>query len=113
MRKAKGELQLTRIKIEETEIEAELKKASLQNKALTSIQQITLLQSQLSNTRGNIQNMRLLLDAEREKFTEGESSVFLINMREQQLFDLRLQEIEISAQLKLAEIDLLYLLGEL
>jgi len=113
MRKAKGELQLTRIKIEETEIEAELKKASIQNKALTSIQQITLLQSQLSNTRGNIQNMRLLLDAEREKFNAGESSVFLINMREQQLFDLRLQEIEISAQLKLAEIDLLYLLGEL
>jgi hypothetical protein len=57
--------------------------------------------------------MRLLLDAEREKFNAGESSVFLINMREQQLFDLRLQEIEISAQLKLAEIDLLYLLGEL
>lgn len=113
MRKAKGELQLTRIKIEETQIEAELKIASLQNKALSSIQQLTLLQSQLTNTRSNIRNMQLLLDAEREKFSAGESSVFLINTREQQLFDLRLQEIDIAAQLKLAEIDLLFFLGEL
>lgn len=113
MRKAKGELQLTRIKIEETQLEAELKIASLRNKALANIQQITLLQSQLSNTRSNIVNMRLLLEAEREKFISGESSVFLINTREQQLFDLRLQEIEIALTLKLTEIELKYLLGEI
>ena len=57
--------------------------------------------------------MQRLLDAEREKFNSGESSVFLINTREQQLFDLRVQEAEISTQLKIQEIEVLYLLGAL
>jgi hypothetical protein len=39
--------------------------------------------------------------------------VFLINVREQQLFDLRMQEVEVSFQLKITELELLYLLGEL
>jgi hypothetical protein len=39
--------------------------------------------------------------------------VFLINTREQQLFDLRVQEAEISTQLKIQEIEILYLLGTL
>jgi hypothetical protein len=57
--------------------------------------------------------MQRLLDAEREKFNSGESSVFLINTREQQLFDLRVQETEIATQLKLQEIEIQYLLGDL
>jgi hypothetical protein len=45
--------------------------------------------------------MEILLEAERDKFNSGESSVFLINVREQQLFDLRMQEVEVSFQLRL------------
>ena len=57
--------------------------------------------------------MEMLLDAERDKFNSGESSVFLINVREQQLFDLRMQVVEVSYLLKETELELLYLLGEL
>ena len=81
--------------------------------ALASIRQLELLRLQLANVSGNVNNMQRLLDAEREKFNSGESSVFLINTREQQLFDLRVQEAEISTQLKLQEIEILYLLGTL
>ena len=113
MRKAKGELELTRIKIRETELEAEVKIAGSRNKALGLIQNLTLLRSQLATVQSNVRNMEILLDAERDKFNSGESSVFLINVREQQLFDLRMQEVEVSFQLKITELELLYLLGEL
>jgi outer membrane protein TolC len=113
MRKAKGDLGITRVKIEELELEAVQKTTVIRNKALASIRQLELLRLQLSNVSGNVNNMQRLLDAEREKFNSGESSVFLINTREQQLFDLRVQEAEISTQLKLQEIEILYLLGTL
>jgi outer membrane protein TolC len=77
------------------------------------IQNLTLLRSQLATLQSNVRNMETLLDAERDKFNSGESSVFLINVREQQLFDLRMQEVDASFQLKLTELELLYLLGEL
>jgi outer membrane protein TolC len=113
MRKAKGDLGITRVKIEELELEAVQKTTVIRNKALASIRQLELLRLQLANVSGNVNNMQRLLDAEREKFNSGESSVFLINTREQQLFDLRVQEAEISTQLKLQEIEILYLLGTL
>jgi outer membrane protein TolC len=113
MRKAKGDLGITRVKIEELELEAIQKTTSIRNKALASIRQLELLRLQLSNVSANVNNMQRLLDAERDKFNSGESSVFLINTREQQLFDLRIQEADISTQLKLKEIEILYLLGEL
>jgi outer membrane protein TolC len=113
MRKAKSELELTRIKIQETELEADVKIASTRNKALASIQNLGLLRNQLSTLQSNVRNMETLLDAERDKFNSGESSVFLINVREQQLFDLRMQEVEASYHLKVTELELLYLLGEL
>ncbi len=113
MRKAKGDLGLTRVKIEELELEALQKTTVIRNKALASIRQLELQRLQLANVSGNVRNMQRLLDAEREKFNSGESSVFLINTREQQLFDLRVQETEISTQLKLQEIEILYLLGTL
>jgi len=113
MRKAKGELGITRIKIEELELEALQKTTVIRNKALAAIRQLELLRLQLTNVASNVSNMQRLLDAEREKFNSGESSVFLINTREQQLFDLRVQEAEISTQLKIQEIEILYLLGTL
>lgn len=113
MRKAKGELELTRIKIQETTLEADVKIATTRNKAMAAIQNLGLFRSQLATLQGNVRNMETLLEAEREKFNSGESSVFLINVREQQLFDLRLQEVEASYQLKVTELELLYLLGEL
>jgi outer membrane protein TolC len=113
MRKAKGDLGITRVKIEELELEALQKTTVIRNKALAAIRQLELLRLQLANVSGNVSNMQRLLDAEREKFNSGESSVFLINTREQQLFDLRVQETEISTQLKLQEIEILYLLGTL
>jgi len=90
-----------------------VKIAETRNKALGLIQNLTLLRSQLATVQSNVRNMEILLDAERDKFNSGESSVFLINVREQQLFDLRMQEVEASFQLKITELELLYLLGEL
>lgn len=113
MRKAKGDLGITRVKIEETELEATQKRTTLRNKALAAIQQLELLRSQLEILTSNVNNMQRLLDAEREKFNSGESSVFLINTREQQLFDLRVQQTEVAAQLKLQEIEVQFLFGEL
>jgi len=113
MRKAKGDLGITRIKIEELELEALQKTTVIRNKTLAAIRQLELLRQQLANVSANVNNMQRLLNAEREKFNSGESSVFLINTREQQLFDLRVQETEISTQLKLQEIEILYLLGAL
>jgi outer membrane protein TolC len=111
LRKERGELQMTRIKIQETILEQNLKTQETKNKATTLYESLTLLRNQLEFAERNQNNYLLLLDAERDKFFNGESSVFLVNMREQQYADSRIKVVEIQTKIRTSETELSYMLG--
>lgn len=82
LRKERGKIRMTNIKIETTLLDAKIKEESIIQLLDTyenTVKQ-TIAKNELLNT--NIDNYFDLLKAERRKFGIGESSVFLLNSRE-------------------------------
>ena len=95
LRKERGKLELTKIKIMDTDFQLRQKNLELSNKVEQYYNELANTRQQIDLYQEMARNYQLLLDAENRKFDIGESSIFLINSREQKL---------IKAQLKLAKI---------
>lgn len=93
LRKERGKLQLTKLKILDAEYGLRQKQLEVSNKIQAYYNELNQLRRQIDISAGNVQNYQALLRAEIQKFDYGESSIFLINTREQKL---------IEAELKLA-----------
>lgn len=111
LRESRGDLELTRIKIAETKLEFNYKKQEFKNKALAVYQNIPLLQDQLQIASDNRNNYERLLDAERIKFFNGESTLFLVNQREIQYADAQTKVIDLQLKLEQTKNELLFLVG--
>ena len=96
-RKARGALQIADIKIAQTEYELREKQWSIENKIRQYANELAMLQQQTSLYRNITDNNRALLDAEIERFNFGESSVFLINAREQRWLDAQIKYVKLLA----------------
>lgn len=91
-RKERAAAQKGALKIQEIEWDIEFKKNELFNKMEASWEQQALLRDQIKVINQIVENYKRLLEGENEKFNYGESSVFLLNKR---------QEKYINGQLKL------------
>lgn len=98
LRKERGDLQQTKIKIKETDWLRDLKKLELQNKLNTIQSELVNTQNQLQLYNSVVVNYQLMLNAELSKFNNGESSVFLINSREIALIQAQLSLISLTAK---------------
>lgn len=95
LRKERAELSQAKLKIKAIEQKTAQKSYELTNKAKSNLVEINNLQRQISLYKKNVESYSRLLDAERQKLSIGESSLFLVNTREQNY---------LNAQLKLAEV---------
>ncbi len=110
-RAARGDLQLNAIKIQQTTLDRQQKAGELALKLEQYEQQIALYRNQLAVYRQVVTDYQTLLEAERTKFDFGESSVFLLNTRENKLLDARLKLIKIEAELSKATTGRQWILG--
>lgn len=94
LREARGNLQLTKIKIQDTEYLQQQKGLEIRNKVLQYYNEQQNLLRQVNLYTKAVNNYNNLLLGERQMFDAGESSLFLINRREVSL---------ISAQIKLMQ----------
>lgn len=113
LRKERGDLQMARLKIQETEYQMDFKLQTLQNKIrqyyngqLTMLGQIDLYGDAVRNYEG-------LFRGEQQKFRAGESSLFLVNSRETKLLDSRLKLNEIRGKYWKARTGFYWGLGEI
>lgn len=91
LRKERGDLRLTNLKLNESELKLELKRVQVQNKVIQYYNEIEFLKDQVALMENVVSNYILLLDGEREKFNFGSSSLFLINSREKSLIESQLK----------------------
>jgi outer membrane protein TolC len=61
--------------------------------------------------RDFVGSYRSLLDGELERFRQGESSIFLINTREQRLLDTQVKYLKLLSEFKKAEAGLVWATG--
>jgi outer membrane protein TolC len=112
-RKARGSYQLTRIKMAQTELELQWKTEAVAAKLRQYANDWQNLRNQVALFRDMTSNARRLLEAENEKFLQGESSIFLINTREQRWLDSQLKLLKLQAELQKTEAGLLWAQGVL
>lgn len=95
LRKERGDLQLTKIKMNQVNLDRQQENLNITNKIKAYQMEINNLYNQIQLYRDAVNNYQVLLNGEKRKFEEGESSLFIVNSRENSL---------ISAEVKLIEV---------
>jgi outer membrane protein TolC len=112
IRKQRGDIKLTEIKIYETQIDRSFKSLEIKNKLLEYVNLLDNLERQITLYNSAVSNYNQLLEAEKVKFTLGESSLFLINSRETNYIDAQIKFIELLAKQQIAGIGVVWAFGE-
>jgi len=112
-RVARGEVKLGEVKIKESMLEMDNKRNELTNKINAYTLQSGIIADQLELLSTNLKNYESLLMGERELFRLGESSVFLLNKRQEKYIDGQLKLIEAYINRDANQLELLYWLGQL
>ncbi len=103
-RSERAEIQLTKIKLENAQLQLKQKKFDLETKWLVSLTEYENLQQQLVLTSDIAKNYERLLDLETKRFNLGESSFFLINARELKLLETKVKMTKLASEVQVAKV---------
>ena len=93
LRKERGNLKLAKFKVQETEFALDLEKVQLSNKITAQKTEINSLLKQKKLIDDLVKDNQTMLSSEERIFSFGESSLFLINTRENNLVSVQLSQI--------------------
>jgi len=96
LRKERGNLKLAKYKVQETEFTLNLEKVQLSNKIIAQKTEIESLIKQKEIIKGLVKDNFIMLNSEERLFSFGESSLFLINTRENNLVTAQLSKIALE-----------------
>lgn len=96
LREARGDYKKAQLKIKETNLELINKRQQTENKIRSYFMEFYALVSQLQTARNMYNNYQSLLRTEELKFSQGESSLFLVNTRETKLIEILQKQIELA-----------------
>jgi len=96
LRKERAELKLAKLKIQDSELGLDFETQSLNNKINAQQQEINSFLKQMTINSQLVANFNQMLDAEDRLFKMGESSLFIINTRENSLVSAKLSEIALE-----------------
>lgn len=91
LRKERGDLKLANLKLQDAQFEQQATAYRIRNKMEAVRFEINSLETQVALVEEIVEDYAALVNAEDRKFELGESSLFLINSREQKLIDARLK----------------------
>jgi outer membrane protein TolC len=112
-RAEKGELELTKIKIENTDLLRQQKELELKNKLQLAFNEFDNSLIQLQLYTKTVANYRQLLTLENNRFQLGESSLFLINNREIKLIDAQIKLAKLKTELQIVRSSIDWAAGQL
>jgi hypothetical protein len=105
LREARGDLKVQRLKIEENNLTADWKRKQLEQKTLAiDIAYSNTLQQQLLADNNSLLYQRLL-QAENTRLFNGESTLFIVNQRENTYFENAIKALELDQKVQQVKID--------
>ncbi|MTI30464.1 TolC family protein, partial [Xanthovirga aplysinae] len=113
IRKARGELQLTKLKILQIDYQYELRQIQLINQVKANYNDLLVLNRQIKVYNRNVVNYGRLVAGERRRFQFGESSLFLLNRRELDYINAQFQLIDFQTRYLIALASLIWSAGRL
>ena len=93
LRKERGSLQLAKFKIQDTKLSLDLERIQLKNKITAQQTEIKSIEKQLQLISSLVSGNGQMLQSEERLFSLGESSIFLINARENNLVSIQLTQL--------------------
>ncbi|MBP7157031.1 MAG: TolC family protein [Flavobacteriales bacterium] len=102
LRKERGELSLAKLRFTDAELGLERDRTMIRNKVLERLNDIATYRRQTDLGADMVINYSRLLSGETQRFSLGESSLFLVNGREVPLIESRLKQVEYEAKLRKA-----------
>ncbi|MDZ4751066.1 MAG: TolC family protein [Flavobacteriales bacterium] len=98
LRKERGFLKLTDVKISEAEFELNMKEAEVVYRIRLYLNEYNSTRDQIALFSTTTRDFRSLLEGERQMFDNGESSLFMVNAREMSYISARVQLLELLVQ---------------
>ncbi|MCW5906279.1 MAG: TolC family protein [Chitinophagales bacterium] len=95
---ARGDLKLMKIKIQEKQLERNLKAQELAAKLKQGFNELIVLRQQTALYTESINGFKNLFDGESTRFNNGESSLFLVNARENRYLEAQIKLRELQAK---------------
>ena len=94
----RGELKLTKLKILDTKYAIDFKQQELVNKLKSYFNELIILQQQTKIYESSVSGFKILFDGETSRLNNGESSLFLVNARENRYLDSQVKLRELQAK---------------
>jgi outer membrane protein TolC len=111
LRKERGNFQIAKFKLQDAELDLEFENQVLKNKIEYQLEEINSLKTQIQIADELVSDFQTMLDAEEQLFFFGESSLFLINSRENSLLSTSLQQIDAQVRFCVSNSDLFRLIA--
>ncbi len=99
LRQGRGEYKMANLKLEETKLFLQQKITETENKIKDYFNRVTILQTQITTANNALLNYNTLLRNELLRFNNGESSLFLVNSRENKVLEIKQKIIELQIKL--------------
>ena len=112
LREARSDFRLTKVKLEETSFQRMQSAREIRNEIESSYQELKNLELQEQLFTINTVNYERLLEAEKQKFDLGESSLFLINSREINVIESQIKLINLRGKYQKSIASLTYSTGQ-
>jgi len=112
-RQGRGEYKIAKLKLEENGLYFKQKIIETENKIKNYYNLVTVLQLQIATANSALYNYNTLLKNELLRFSNGESSLFLVNSRENKLLEIKQKIIELQVKLLKATYTLNWAGGQL
>ena len=113
LRKERGQLQKTNINIKEQSLAIDQMQRDLKYNVTAALNTWEITTQQMSGYSDIVNSTDRLLEAERMKFDTGESSLFLVNAREQKYIETQVKFVDLLIKSQKAVMDIEYQLGRL
>jgi outer membrane protein TolC len=113
LRKERGELKLAKLAVREAQLGLGNMTAVLDYKARAAINEWTTTREQGNLFLRTARDYRSLLDAEQRMFNSGESSIFMVNARQQSYISAQIKLMELLAKNREAALKTRHAFGEL
>lgn len=109
----RGSYKLAKLKIRETDFEIRLQQQQIENKIRYYFNELSGLQQQVAIYEAAYNNFQVLYRGEETKFKAGESSLFILNNRENKVLEAAQKLVELKAKFYKARVALQWAAGEL
>ena len=113
LRKSRNEFKMSKLNAQNNSLELASKSNELDLKIRALKQNISLLAEQLLNAKRSVKYYKQLVEAERMKFNNGESSLFILNTRESKWLESELKLSEYELKFIKTVLNIIYLQGNL